>query len=115
MSADSWRLGRFALFRDLVGPRTTVVKPAEPPSRPGPYSRWSVEATVVEQGSGIDAKSSWMEVDGRRVATEWDPEAGRLRWRPDQPPKRGKHKLLVVATDRSGNETRTRGAFRLTR
>jgi hypothetical protein len=114
MAADSWRLGRFALFRDAIGPRVALLKPPTPVSA-GPYSRWAVEATVVEQGSGIDARSSWFEVDGRRVATEWDPEAGRLRWRPARPAARGRHAVLIVATDRAGNETRTRGSFRVAR
>ncbi len=66
---------------------------------------------MKEDGSGIDARSSWLKVDGRRVPTEWDPEAGRLRWRPARLPKRGKHAVLIIATDRSGNQTRTRGSF----
>ena len=67
----------------------------------------------MEQGSGIDARASWFEVDSVRVPTEWDPEAGRLRWRPGGPPVRGKHTVAVVAADRAGNETRTRGEFRV--
>jgi hypothetical protein len=110
VSGNSWKLGRFALFRDTVGPRVALLRP---PARTvgRPYSRWAVEAKVMENGSGIDTRASWFEVDGRRVPTEWDPEAGRLRWRPARPPKRGKHSVLIVATDRSGNRTRTRGSF----
>ncbi|HYR68385.1 MAG TPA: M23 family metallopeptidase [Candidatus Dormibacteraeota bacterium] len=111
VAGNSWRLGRFALFRDVVAPRVTLIKPPARTARARPYSRWAVEASVVEDGSGIDARSSWFEVDGRRVPTEWDPEAGRLRWRPARPPERGEHALLIVATDRSGNETRTRRSF----
>jgi len=111
VSGDSWRLGRFALYRDEVGPRVALHKPPVPPAHAGPYSRWAVEASVIEAGSGIDTRSSWFEIDGRRVPTEWDPEAGRLRWRPARPPKRGKHAVLIVATDHSGNTTRTRASF----
>jgi len=111
VAGNSWRLGRFGLFRDAVGPRVTLLKPAARTGRARPYSRWAVEALVKEYGSGIDTRSSWFEVDGRRVPTEWDPEAGRLRWRPSRPPKRGKHAVLIIATDRSGNQTRTRGSF----
>jgi hypothetical protein len=111
VAGNSWRLGRFGLFRDEVGPRVTLMKPPARRARARPYSRWAVEASVVEDGSGIDARSSWLEVDGRRVPTEWDPEAGRLRWRPARPPGRGMHAVLIVATDRSGNQTRTRGSF----
>jgi murein DD-endopeptidase MepM/ murein hydrolase activator NlpD len=113
VAGNSLRLGRFGLFRDAVGPRVTLMKPPARPTRARPYSRWAVEASVVEYGSGLDTKSSWFEVDGRRVPTEWDPEAGRLRWRPARPPERGKHAVLMIATDRSGNQTRTRGSFLL--
>lgn len=111
VAADSWRLGRFALFRDGVGPRVKLLRPPARPARPGVYSRWAVEASVIEEGSGVDARNSWFEVDRRRVPTEWDPEAGCLRWRPARPPARGKHAVLIVARDKSGNETRTRGSF----
>ncbi|HMI30681.1 MAG TPA: M23 family metallopeptidase [Candidatus Limnocylindrales bacterium] len=111
VAGNSWRLGRFGLFRDAVAPRVALMKPPTRTARVLPYSRWAVEASVVEFGSGIDTRSSWFEVDGRRVPTEWDPEKGRLRWRPAQPPGRGKHAVLIVATDRSGNRTRTRGSF----
>jgi hypothetical protein len=112
---DSRSLGRFALFRDEVGPYVALLKPSAPPARAGPYSRWAVEASVVEKGSGVDARASWIEVDGVRVPTEWDPEAGRLRWRPAKPPGRGTHAVLIVAADRAGNTTRTQGQFRLGR
>lgn len=111
VAADSWRLGRFALFRDGSGPRVKLLQPPARPAHPVPYSRWAVEATVVEEGSGVDARNTWFEVDRRRVPTEWDPEAGRLRWRPARPPARGQHAVLIVARDKSGNETRTRGSF----
>ena len=111
IAGNSSRLGRFALFRDAIAPRTTLIKPSPRPAHSGPYSRWAVEASVVEDGSGLDTRSSWFEVDGHRVPTEWDPEAGRLRWRPVRAPERGKHAVLIVATDHSGNQSRTRGSF----
>jgi len=111
VAGNSSKLGRFGLFRDIVGPRVTLLRPPARTASAHPYSRWAVEAKVTEDGSGIDTRASWFEVDGRRVPTEWDPEAGRLRWRPAQPPKRGKHAVVIIATDRSGNQTRTRGSF----
>ena len=63
----------------------------EPPSSgtlAGPYSRWALEARVVDVGSGVDRRASWFEVDGRRMPAEWDDEAGVLRWRPLRPPRR---------------------------
>lgn len=115
LTAESRSLGRFALFHDGVAPRVTLRKPSPPPAHAGPYGRWAIEASVVEQGSGIDARASWFEVDGVRVPTEWDPEAGRLRWRPSGPLGIGTRAVVVIATDRAGNETRTRGEFRVGR
>ena len=107
------QLGRFALFRDDEAPRVALVPPASPPAQRGPYSRWAVEASVIEAGSGLDARASWLEIDGARVPTEWDPEAGRLRWRPAAPLARGAHEAVIVASDRAGNEARVPARFRV--
>jgi hypothetical protein len=105
LAASSRQLGAFALFRDDVAPRIARSEAARE-SGAEPYSRWALEAVVEEEGSGVDARASWFEVDGRRVATEWDPEAGRLRWRPAQRPSAAPRQVLVVAADRAGNVTR---------
>jgi len=112
VTAETRRLGTFALFRDTTSPRIVL---GRPPSRAAtkPYSRWALEAAVTEEGSGVDARASWFEVDGARVPTEWDPEAGRLRWRPAHPPRRGTHRVLLVAADHAGNAVRTNGSFRV--
>ena len=110
---DSRRLGGFALFRDEVGPRITLLQPAAASVKNRPYSRWSVEATVAEEGSGIDAVNSYFELDGGRVPTEWDPDVDRLRWRPLEPPAPGTHAVVMVAADRAGNTTRATGTFRM--
>ena len=107
------QLGRFALFRDDDAPRVSLVPPAAPPAKAGPYSRWAVEASVSESGSGLDPRASWLEVDGARVPTEWDPEAGRLRWRPAAPLAPGTHDVVIVASDRAGNGARVPARFRV--
>lgn len=114
VTAETGRLGTFALFRDTTAPRVALQR-APKSAATKPYSRWALEAAVTEEGSGVDARGSWLEVDGARVPTEWDPEAGRLRWRPARPPRRGAHQVLVVAADRAGNVAKTRGASRVGR
>ncbi len=114
IAATTRQLGAFALFRDERAPRVpswTVVRDAAG----GPYSRWALEAAVEEKGSGVAARASWFEVDGRRVPSEWDPEAGRLRWRPAAPPGPGTHGVRIVAADRAGNEARLDATFSVNR
>lgn len=110
--AGSRQLGAFALLRDAEPPRVPrweVVRDVASL----PYSRWALEAVVVEDGSGLFARGSWLEVDGRRVPTEWDPEAGRLRWRPASAPAPGEHRVRIVAADRAGNIAEVEGTFRV--
>lgn len=114
VSAESRQLGAFALFRDVTAPRAALLRPPRPASAK-PYSRWALEASVVEEGSGVDARASWLEIEGKRVPTEWDPEARRLRWRPLRAPGAGSHRAAVVAADRAGNLTRVEGSFRVSR
>lgn len=102
ISATTRQLGAFALFRDARAPRVTRWA-AVRDSSGLPYGRWAVEATLEEAGSGVSARESWLEIDGRRVPTEWDPEAGCLRWRPASVPAPGEHRLRIVTADRAGN------------
>ncbi len=109
---ETRHLGRFALFADTLAPRVTLR--AAPKRLPGaPYSRWAIEASVVEGGSGVDRRASWFEVDGRRMPAEWDDESGVLRWRPLRPPGPGTHRVVAVVRDRAGNERRAAGSFKL--
>jgi len=108
--AESRRAGRFALFDDRLAPRITLVRPARVAVRT-PYPRWSLEARLDDAGSGVAARESWFEVDGKRVASEWDPEKNTLRWTPLRAPGAGSHRVEVVARDRVGNLRRLRGTF----
>ena len=102
ISATTRQLGAFALFRDARAPRVTRWE-AVRDTMSLPYSRWALEAALDEAGSGVVARESWIEIDGRRVPTEWDPEAGCLRWRPAGMPAPGAHRVRIVSADRAGN------------
>ena len=102
VKATSSKLGAFALFRDSRAPRVVRAQ-AVPDTLALPYSRWAFEATLEEAGSGVAARECWFEIDGRRVPTEWDPEATALRWRPATLPAPGEHRVRIVTTDRAGN------------
>jgi len=107
---ETRHFGRFALFADTLAPRLT---PLRAPSHAlgGPYSRWALETRVREEGSGVDVRAAWVEVDGRRMPAEWDGEKEVLRWRPFHAPKPGTHRFTVVVRDRAGNEGRASGHF----
>lgn len=109
-TGETRHLGRFAVFADTVAPRILLRRP---PARviAGPYSRWALAARLTDEGSGVAARTTWFEVDGRRVPSEWDAEEGLLRWRPPRAPGKGSHRYAVVATDRAGNERRALGRF----
>ena len=82
---ETRHFGRFALFADTLAPRLAPLRPRRRPPG-GPYSRWALEVRVREEGSGVDARAVWVEVDGRRHPVEWDGEKEVLRWRPLEPP-----------------------------
>ncbi|NOT34185.1 MAG: M23 family metallopeptidase [Candidatus Eisenbacteria bacterium] len=107
--AESRRLGTFALLADTLAPRVTLRKPSVGPRKP--YSRWELEAGVVESASGVDARESYFMIEGKRVPTEWDSEADALRWRPRVVPAAGTYRITVVVTDRAGNARTRSGVF----
>jgi murein DD-endopeptidase MepM/ murein hydrolase activator NlpD len=110
MTAEPSQIGRFALFRDSVAPHVTLHSPPAHAPRT-PYPSWALECRAKDDGSGIDVRASYLIVDGRRRPTEWDPEAGVLRWKPLAAPARGTHRYSVIATDRAGNVARASGHF----
>jgi hypothetical protein len=108
IGAGTRSLGRFALFRDVTAPRIRLL----PPSRvAGAAVRWTLEARVIEEGSGVDARASAFVVDGRRVPSEWDAVENTLRWSPLRPPGGGRHALEIVVADRAGNVRRRHASF----
>ena len=113
LEAETRRLGTFAVFADTVAPRVALRAAPRRPAQRGAYSRWALEAALTEEGSGVDPRATWFVIDGRRVPSEWDSEAGVLRWRPGRAPAAGSHRVAVVAADRAGNARRVPGRFRL--
>jgi hypothetical protein len=104
------RLGQFALVRDSEAPEVSPL-PAPSKAPAGPYSTWALSARVKDEMSGIEGDSSGFEVDGKRVPTEWDPEAHELRWRPRVPPAAGTHHYRLSVLDHAGNKTVRSGTF----
>jgi murein DD-endopeptidase MepM/ murein hydrolase activator NlpD len=102
VTGETRHLGTFAVLRDDAAPVIRSIRMRGSRAASKPYSRWAIEAGVSESGSGVDARASYLTFDGRRVPTEWDPDAAVLRWRPLHAPNAGSHRVEVVALDRSG-------------
>ena len=107
---ETSRLGQFALFRDATAPEIVQRAPTGP-TKGGAYSTWALTARVIDRASGVAGSTSGFTVDGTRVPTEWDAEAGLLRWRPLVAPAAGRHEYSVEAVDRAGNRTVRTGTF----
>jgi hypothetical protein len=97
---SSRRLGAIAVFADTTAPRIV-------PS--GAY-RWRAAATAPafaaslrDRGAGLSAGDQAAYLDDRRVPAEYDPESGRLTWRPRARIAPGRHTLRFEAVDRLGN------------
>ena len=108
-------LGEFVAVRDTVAPRVGAAAVRRGGVAPGAGARpapWEVRWAAGDGGAGIDAAACTLEVDGRRVPVEYDPEAGVCRWRPPQPPAAGRHAYRLTVGDRLGNRGTRSGSFR---
>jgi murein DD-endopeptidase MepM/ murein hydrolase activator NlpD len=110
ISASVRELGTFALLRDTEAPRVSSVRPyagqvvgAKP----------RLEAAVADRGSGIDYVRSHLELDGRRVVTQYVPERSRLVGHLGSGLSAGDHRLVVRAWDKTGNERAVDRSFRV--
>ena len=104
-------LGRFAFFEDRLAPRIRALRPPRHAGGAKPYSKWVLEARLMEAGSGVDTRACYFVVDRKRRPSEWDGVHQTLRWRPLRAPGHGVHRYVVVATDRAGNARRASGRF----
>jgi len=108
-------LGTFTVERDTIGPRVgeaRVFAPRRPPAPgtrlPSPEVRW----TAVDARSGLDPSGFHLVIDGKLEPAEYDPEGGRLSWRPHGA-EPGWHTYELQVTDRLDNTTTKKGRFRL--
>ena len=111
------RLGEFGIFRlfeDAVPPEWGRVQPAPNSSiRPG-KRRLRVE--VTDRGSGLDWEGITLELDGKALLFEYDPDHDRVEAMLDGTLAAGKHHLRASAIDRAGNRSdKLEWSFRLVR
>ncbi len=101
-------LGHFAVMIDETPPEVSGVQPTQGSTVTTP--RFS--ARVLDQGSGIGReKDLVLELDGKRLISEYDPEAARVTAVPDAPLAAGPHTLVITVRDRAANETRRQVTF----
>jgi hypothetical protein len=98
------RLGRFVLARDDAPPTLQFLSPAAGAVLTS--GRPLLRARVRDRQSGFREDDVTFLIDGRRVPTEWNPEADSIQHRPRFPLARGKHVIVAEATDRAGLTTR---------
>lgn len=96
-------LGIFRPFEDAASPEWGRVQPA-PNSSIRPEKR-RVRAEVTDRGSGIDWEGITLELDGKALLFEYDPDHDRVEATLDGTLAAGKHHLRVRAIDRAGNSS----------
>lgn len=103
------RLLRYALFLDTQSPRIDSLQPAQ-----GAVLRErqpALRAQVADAGSGIGREEDLaVKLDGRRLISEYDPEAGTVSCQPTALAP-GRHTLVVEARDQSGNQASAQAEF----
>ena len=98
--------GIYALFNDKEPPTIKDVSPVD--AEEVPMSKFFVEASVSDSGSGIS--EIIILVDGRRVGYDYDPVEGRLLYYPSAL-EWGFHNMEITAVDRAGNVTEFATSF----
>ena len=108
LTAKVRALGRFAVMIDETPPEVSGVRPSQGSSVAEPR----LSARVLDQGSGIGRERDVvLELDGKRLISEYDPEAARVTAVPDAPLAAGPHTFVITVRDRAGNETRRQVTF----
>jgi len=104
IGAEVKRLARFVLARDTRPPVVNILSPADSIVAAG--GRPLLRARVRDLESGFREDDLTFTIDGRRVPSEWNPDASDLRYRLRAPLARGRHVITAEAVDRAGNATR---------
>jgi len=109
------KIGGSCYVAVLADPYAPYVAAASP--RPGSTvktGRPLLAARVEDRGSGIEGSDSIeMSIDGIPIYGEYDYEGHRVRYRPHNPLKPGKHTVRVAVTDRAGNVRSVSWKFRV--
>jgi len=103
----------YAAMADTVPPEVVSLRP-----RRGARERRArplLSAKLRDRGSGVDWDSVYLTIDGKRLITAWEADAGAVWARPETRLRRGWHRAVVYASDRAGNSVNAATSFRVVR
>jgi hypothetical protein len=116
LSGSSRNLGTFTVERDTIAPRVGEARVFAAKRAPAPGTRvppTEVRWSAMDARSGVDASGFHLVIDAKLEPAEFDPEGGRLSWRPGPNVVSGFHQYELTVTDRLDNSITKRGRFRL--
>ena len=108
LTADIIYPSVYAILQDNVNPVISDLVPASGntiPASPGELS-----AIIKDVGKGVDEKSIVMQLDGKRVDGEYDPDRDKYAYPLTKALKSGKYTLTVQAIDKAGNPAKTQSS-----
>jgi hypothetical protein len=105
-------LGRFALLADVVAPQVELLQPKKNAKLKD--RRPLLRARIEDLQSGIGREEDLsLELDGKLLIVEYDPEAKEIRAQPEDELAVGNHEWTVRVRDMGGNERVRKSAFRV--
>jgi hypothetical protein len=103
LEIEAGELGTFRLLEDVAPPVWGERRPgAGEKIDPERFAR--ILLGLEDVGSGITWEAVAVELDGREIEVDYDPDRKRLEARPPAPLPEGEHFLRARARDRAGNE-----------
>lgn len=95
-------LEKYALIKDVDPPELRWLSPRLTTSDRRPTFRLK----IVDELSGVDDRTISLEIDGKWVLMEYDPEKDRIFGQPEDSISPGQHRVEVTVKDFCGNERR---------
>ncbi len=95
-------LGPMRFMADVAPPRIAEMIPDD--GEELELARPTIEATLVDTGSGVARDGVSLTIDGKTVPFQFDSENGKVFYTPDTDLSPGKHSVELTVSDQSGNE-----------